>query len=274
MRRNTKEARSARGRPYWLSSTGYWLLFVSLSLAACGKPAQSDASRVHAVYDKATGRLQQLTYDSNGNGKIDTWSYMDGTRVLRIEIDKDEDGKIDRWEYYGPDQKLEKVGFSRANDGKPDAWAYQGADGQVAKIEISTKRDGRIDRTEFYEKGALARAEEDTDGDLRVDKWETWQDGALTMVALDTSRRGTPDRRLVYGPGGALVRLEVDKKGDGRFVVVTPSPDHGPRTKDRTKDQEPRTRTKNQAPRTRTKDEGPRTKDQELISVSTRHRAP
>ena len=49
---------------------------------------------------------------------------MDGARVVRIEIDKDEDGKIDRWEYYGPDQKLEKVGFSRANDGKEDAWSY------------------------------------------------------------------------------------------------------------------------------------------------------
>ena len=26
-----------------------------------------------------------LKYDSNGNGKVDTWSYMDGARIVRIE---------------------------------------------------------------------------------------------------------------------------------------------------------------------------------------------
>ena len=53
-----------------------------------------------------------------------TWTEQD---FLRIEIDTNEDGKIDRWEYYGPDQKLERVGFSRSNDGKHDAWAFQAA---------------------------------------------------------------------------------------------------------------------------------------------------
>ena len=72
-------------------------------------------------YDPLTGKLRLLKYDSDGNGKVDTVSYMDGSRVVRIEIDKDEDGKVDRWEYYGPDQTLEKVGISRAGDGKEDA---------------------------------------------------------------------------------------------------------------------------------------------------------
>ena len=56
-------------------------------------------------YDAQTGKLRLLKYDSDGNGKVDTVSYMDGSRIVRIEIDKDEDGKVDRWEYYGPDQK-------------------------------------------------------------------------------------------------------------------------------------------------------------------------
>ena len=60
-------------------------------------------------YDPQTGKLRLLKYDSDGNGKVDTVSYMDGSRVVKIEIDKDEDGKVDRWEYYGPDRKLEKV---------------------------------------------------------------------------------------------------------------------------------------------------------------------
>ena len=65
-------------------------------------------------YDKTTGKLTLLKYDSDGDGKVDTWSYMDGPRVMRIEIDKNEDGKIDRWEYYDANQKLEKIGTSRA----------------------------------------------------------------------------------------------------------------------------------------------------------------
>ena len=63
-----------------------------------------------AEYDKVTGKLSLLKYDSDGNGKVDTWSYMDGPRVVRIEIDKNEDGKIDYWNVISPqsdnDQRL------------------------------------------------------------------------------------------------------------------------------------------------------------------------
>jgi len=171
------------------------------------------------VYDKKSGRLTLLKYDSNGNGKVDTWSYMDGARVVRIEIDKDEDGKIDRWEYYGPDQKLVKVGFSRAGDGKEDAWSHANADDSIAAIDISTKRDGKVNRVEYYEKNVLTRAEEDADDDGKMDKWETYRGGHLASVAFDTLHRGTPDRRIVYGANGDA-SLEVDLKGDGHFVAV------------------------------------------------------
>src|SRR5438128_4698620 len=133
------------------------LLSAVLGTGACGGAGAEARKRIEPVYNRDTGRLQLLKYDSDGDGKIDTWSYMDAARVLRIEIDKDEDGKIDRWEYYGADQKLEKVGFSRANDGKEDAWSYAGADDSIERIDISTRRDGRIDRTEYYKEGTLVR---------------------------------------------------------------------------------------------------------------------
>ena len=184
------------------------LLFaLTAVIAGCGSPLEN--KQVQADYNKQTGRLRQLTYDSNKNGKPDSFSYMDGTKVLRVEVDKDEDGKIDRWEYYGANQKLEKVGLSRLNDGKVDEWAYQGPDGSVARIEISTKHDGKIGRTEFYEKGALVRAEEDTDGNGPTDKWETYSNGVLTSVAFDTEGTGRPTRRLVYGKDGTLSRIET-----------------------------------------------------------------
>jgi hypothetical protein len=179
------------------------LSLVGLAAAGCGSGRGVDNKTIEPVYDAKTGRLQLLKYDSDGDGKVDTWSYMDGPRVVRIEIDRDEDGKIDRWEYYGPDQRLEKVGMSRANDGKEDAWSYAGPDGSIVRIEVSTRRDGRIDRVEYYEREALVRAEEDTNGDGRIDKWETYDGARLTSVAFDTTfTRGVADRRLVYDADG------------------------------------------------------------------------
>jgi hypothetical protein len=171
-------------------------LLVLLGIAACGSKPASDS--VQVSYDKKTGKLSQLTVDAKHDGKPNIFSYMDGTKFLRIEIDKDEDGKIDRWEYYGADQKLEKVGFSRSNDGKPDAWAFEAPDGSIGKVVISTARDGRTDRTEFYEKGVLVRAEVDGDGDGRPDKWETYAGGTLATAAFDTKHTGVPDKTIDY----------------------------------------------------------------------------
>ena len=118
------------------------ILLFALIMGACRGPSET-SRKIEPVYDKITGSLRILKFDSDGDGKIDTVSYMDGGRVVGIEIDKDEDGKVDRWEYYGPDQKLEKVGFSRGNDGVEDAWSYAGADGSIARIDVSTRRDSK-----------------------------------------------------------------------------------------------------------------------------------
>jgi hypothetical protein len=196
-----------------------FILAFTIIHGACDTVGGAPRNRMEPVYDQKTGKLQLLKYDSNGNGKIDTWSHMDGTRVVRIELDKDEDGLIDRWEYYGPDQKLEKVGFSRLKDGKEDAWSYAGPDGTVLRIEVSTRRDGKVSRIEHFEKERLVTAEEDSDGDGKMDKWETYDGERLASVAFDTTHRGTPDRRLVYGASGTA-RLEVDPDGTGRFVAA------------------------------------------------------
>jgi hypothetical protein len=194
-------------------------LVLAAIAAACHAPAPDQ--RIRPEYDAESGKLKVLKYDENGDGKVDAVSYMDGARVLRIEIDKNQDGKIERWEYYGADQKLAKVGFSRADDGKEDAWSYAAPDGSIAKIEISTRRDGKISRTEHYEHEMLVAAEEDTDGDGASDKWETFAGGRLTSVAYDSTRRGSPDRRLLYGSDGSL-RIEVDPDGDGAFAPARP----------------------------------------------------
>jgi hypothetical protein len=71
-----------------------------------------------AEYDPQTGKLRLLKYDSDGNGKVDTVSYMDGSRVVKIEIDKDEDGKVDRWDYYGQTGSSRKSSSPARTTGK------------------------------------------------------------------------------------------------------------------------------------------------------------
>lgn len=182
---------------------GILVLAYAISSCACSGSGKDAQRQISPVYDSKTGRLQLLKLDSNGNGTVDTWSYMDGAHVVRIEIDQNEDGKIDRWEYYDAATHLIRVGLSRADTGKEDAWTYLAADGsEVVKLELAGKT-GRIRRTEHYEHDRLVSAEEDTDEDGQVDKWETYAAGRLASVAFDTLHRGTPERRLVYGADGS-----------------------------------------------------------------------
>jgi hypothetical protein len=179
-------------------------------------------NQLDAVYSPNTGRLEELRYDTDGDGDVDIRTFMDGNRALRSEVDTDGNGIVDRWEYYGPDGKVEKVGTSSANDGVEDTWTFQAANGDVLRIERSAARDGRVSRREAFLEGQLVSAEEDTNGDGEVDRWETYDHARLSTLAFDSSRsHGLPDQRLVYDADGQLARIEDDPDGDG---VFTPRP--------------------------------------------------
>ena len=203
---------------------------VTVAMLVSGACSNSEQERLKqttkATYDQSTGRLKELTYDANKNGRIDTWTDMDGTRPLRARIDRNEDGKLDRWEYYDGKGQLSKVGFSRSDDGKPDAWAFAGPDGKVVRIEISSAKDEtKIDRWERYEPkgdspegvGALLAADEDTNHDGKRDKWETYQGGALKTAAFDEDHDGRPDRQLTYA-AGTLTLIESAPDASGRYT--------------------------------------------------------
>jgi antitoxin component YwqK of YwqJK toxin-antitoxin module len=210
---------------------GVALLTVLACLGAC---VDAETERLkettRPTYDPATGRLKELTYDSNKNGRIETWTEMDGTRPVRARIDRNEDGKLDRWEYYDGKGQLTKVGFSRADDGTPDAWAYPGPDGKVVRVEVSSAKDEKkIDRWERYDPktadasgtGALVAAEEDVNKDGKPDKWETYEQGSLTSAAFDENHDGKPDRRLTY-KDGALVLIETEPDASGGYSRQVP----------------------------------------------------
>ena len=187
-------------------------------LAACSNPEKERLKQTTIpTYDKQTGRLKELTYDMNKDGRIDTWAQMDGARPVLSRIDRNQDGKIDRWEYYDEEGQLLKVGFSRADNGSVDAWAFSGPDGKIVRIEVSsTANEDEIDRWEYYAAGAIVKAEEDTDRDGRPDKWETYASGAVSSASFDENRDGQPDRRLSYDQG-RLVTIESEPDGRGGF---------------------------------------------------------
>lgn len=190
---------------------------VSFTLAGCSPqaPAAGGNDRVKPTYAADTGRLEKITYDRNGDGKVDAWAFMDGTRIVRCELDDDYDARVDRWEFYTAGTGGERTGGDALVKGV----------GVLDRAEQSTRGDGTVTRWETYRDGALASVREDADGDGRIDKWETWQGGALTALALDTQGRGTPDRRLVYPADGSEPRLEVDPNGTGQFLPApTPAP--------------------------------------------------
>ena len=188
----------------------FTLLTILLVAPACtSKSAAPPAdARTQAIYNKQTGRLEELLSDRDGDGKKETRAFMDGVRFVRIEIDKNGDGKPDRWEYYAP------VPAGVTVPSSPDGRVM------LERMEEAGNFDGRITRREFYELGVLARAEEDTDDKPGVDKWEYYTAGVMSRLDLDLQGKGFPDRRLVYDANGAIVRTEADPDGDGKFVTV------------------------------------------------------
>lgn len=195
---------SMRSAPAWIR---YAACALTLPLVACGGATEPESSSLATpVYNRETGRLEQIVSDRDGDGRVETRAFMDGTRLVRIEVDRDGDEKVDRWEYY-----------------------VSGADSQEAvidRVEEAGGTEGAITRRESYADGVLARVEEDTNLDGRPDKWETYQRGHLAYVDLDLEGTGKPTRRLVYAPDGNVERMESDPDGDGLFV---PDPSAGTR---------------------------------------------
>jgi hypothetical protein len=209
-------------------------LAIAVVLAGACSPSPEAGLATTVEYDKTTGKLQKLVYDVNKNGKYESTGFMDGTRIVRVELDMDENGKVERWDIYNDDRTLQKVGLASKNDGVMDNQAFYTQAGVLQRIEVSTKRDGQFNRTEFYESNVLIRSEEDTNGNGRPDKWETYgpvtspkpglPSFTITSTAFDETGAGKPTRRLIFGDQGKdqgmIVRIEVDPDGDGLFAQL------------------------------------------------------
>lgn len=175
--------------------TAVWL---SVS-AACSSPPDPRRTNFEIVgkeatakYDPNSGRLERLDVDTNKNGRLESFSYWDGSRLIRIEIDKDEDGRIDRWEHYDDANKMISLGSSSRDDQVEDTWSYPDDKGFLTRVESDTDRDGLLDKRETF----VPRPQEP---DGRV----------LRTVELELDQAGKPGRRLYYRPDGTFERVEI-----------------------------------------------------------------
>jgi len=177
----------------------FGLALPCLALAACTEPPdprrtnfEVKRDNVHAKYDPKTGRLQKLDADLDKNGKMDAFSYWDGTRVRLIELDKDEDGVIDNWEHYDESNKRVQLGASTRHDGIEDSWDFFDANGVYLKTELDQDRDGVVESRYVY--GA-----DPADASRRV----------LLEAHMNINAAGESGQIVYYNPDGSRIRTEV-----------------------------------------------------------------
>jgi hypothetical protein len=170
-----------------------------VATTACGVPPDPRRTNFEirgkegvAKYDPGTGRLKRIDADTNKNARLETFSYWDAARLIRIEIDADEDGKIDRWEHYSDDKRLARVGSSSRDDQVEDTWTYPDAQGFLARVEFDVDRDGSIDKRELF-----------------VARPSVPGGRVLAVVELELDTTGAPRRRLYYRTDGSFDRSET-----------------------------------------------------------------
>ncbi len=71
-----------------------------------------------AVY--ANGEVAVVMRETNFDGKLDTWDYYEGGKLVRRERDKNGDGRIDEWWSFEPGTENATIVQADARSGKPD----------------------------------------------------------------------------------------------------------------------------------------------------------
>lgn len=128
--------------------------------------------------------------DTNGDGRVDTWSAFKDGKLVRREVDTKGNGRPDTIYYY-EDDKISWEERDENGDGRPSFRAiYQ--NGRLAKVEKDLDRDGKIDLWIYYDttkdQELVLKEEKDLNGDGAIDLWSYYENGRL--VRRDVSAVG------------------------------------------------------------------------------------
>jgi len=158
--------------------------------SAEGGPQRRDTRVVHEDCDISSAEK----LDANGDGKRDVWLVKSGGRETCRAVDLNFDGKVDGYSYFDGSGQLRRRERDYDRDGKIDEIQIYQA-GSLTEQQRSTILAGRLDTWQFYQGGKLARTERDSDSDAIVDQW--WEFAAgnekCPMIHSDVDGDGRPD---------------------------------------------------------------------------------
>ncbi|MBI2985864.1 MAG: FlxA-like family protein [Deltaproteobacteria bacterium] len=128
------------------------------------------------------GEIIRQEEATNGDGKVNTWSYFKDGKLVRREVDAKGNGRPDIIYYYEND-KLTREERDEHGDGQPSYRAiYQ--DGRLARVEKDLNHDGKMDLWIYYDTAkegeVVLKEERDLNGDGAVDLWSYYEAGRLT----------------------------------------------------------------------------------------------
>ncbi|MBI4525264.1 MAG: hypothetical protein HY695_15785 [Deltaproteobacteria bacterium] len=155
--------------------------------------------------------------DTNQDGVPDLWIYYHPSKpreIIRQEEDTNGDGRVDTWSTFR-DGKLLRREVDTKGSGRPDTHYYYDDD-RIAREERDENGDGLVSFRAIYQKGRLARVEKDLDRDGRTDLWIYYDPSKDQDLVLreerDLNGDGTVDVWSYYD-GGRLARRDVSAVG-------------------------------------------------------------
>jgi len=136
------------------------------------------------------GEIVRQEEATNGDGRVNTWSYFKDGKLVRREVDTKGNGRANTVYYY-EDDKLIREERDEYGDGQPSYRAiYQ--NGRLARVEKDLNHDGKMSLWIYYdttkEGEVVLREEKDLNGDGAVDLWSYYEGGRL--VRRDVSAVG------------------------------------------------------------------------------------
>ena len=155
--------------------------------------------------------------DINQDGVPDLWIYYNPRKpgeIIRQEEDTNGDGRVDTWSAFH-EGKLVRREVDTQGNGRPDT-VYYYEDDKIAREERDENGDGRPSFRAMYQDGHLARVEKDIDRDGKIDLWITYDTNQTEEVIIKEERDLNSDGAVdlwSYYEGGRLVRRDVSAVG-------------------------------------------------------------
>ena len=181
---------------------GTWLEIGSIAILCLGcnsevgvkSAAQAGGGRdtrvVHEACDVNAPNAERM--DANGDGKAEVTVLRQNGRPLCQAADLNLDGRIDVYSYFDGSGGLRRREYDFDHDGAIDE-IIEYRSGVPVQSERATLLANRLDTWDFYQNGLLARSERDSDSDSIVDQWWEYPRAGCPLIHTDANQDGKPD---------------------------------------------------------------------------------